>query len=265
MYVHSAGSGELESGRLRLHDVGRNVTWTLDSGRAGVARIALVHRRLFAPNKPATGVLHIAGHRGGEELVFRLSDPRYYAARSTVSYRAVPLTKGIRAASAAAAARQRFGAASLSVVPHASLASGDNGGHDCTTGLTNDTEYLLKVVAASKWDTDSWASTIPDGRIIGPNEAQDWESFGGWLRGCSNSATWTYVPGGFSANPPSVTFTVTTGYSWSSGWGNTCTSTDPQFYCVAQQNEAGLASWSICGPNPNFPQFCTPTPGRLGP
>jgi hypothetical protein len=266
MYMHSASSGELAGGRLTLHGVGHNVTWMLRNGRTGVDSISHVHGRLFAPKKPATALLHIAGHRGGEELAFRLSDPRYSAARRTVSYRAVALAKETRATSAptrvAAAAPQRFGAASLSVVPHASVATGDNGGRDCVTGLSNQTEYLLQVVSASNWDTDTWASPIPGGEILGPQGGQTWESWGGWLRGCSSTATWKYIPGGFSANPPSVTFTVSTGYQWGGDWGNSCTSSDPQYYCFAVQNQAGLGSWSICGPNPPFPQLCTATPAR---
>jgi hypothetical protein len=244
MFVHSADSGKLAGGRLTLHGVGRNVTWTTTSGRVGVARITRAHKRLFLPKKPATGTLHIAGQRGGEELAFRLSKPRYSARRRTVSYRAKSLVKRTAEASAAAAAPRRFGAASLSVVPHSSLASGDRG-HDCVTGLTNTTDYLLQASGGSKWDTDTWDWGFPTGAILGENDSQDWQSDGGLWRGCSNSATWTFVPGGFEPNPPSATFTVTTTYPWSDPWSNTCTSTNPQFTCQAYQNEAGLGSWWI--------------------
>jgi hypothetical protein len=83
MYVHSASSGELAGGRLTLHGVGRNVTWTTTGGRAGVARITRAHKRLFSPKTPATGTLHVAGQRGGEELAFRLSKPQRSSAGHT--------------------------------------------------------------------------------------------------------------------------------------------------------------------------------------
>ena len=89
MVVHSAKSGELKAGRLILGGVRGRVTWTGNDGRSGVVSVERVHRRLFVPGIPyATGLLHVAGHRGGDEPVFRLSRPRYSAARRTVSYRA---------------------------------------------------------------------------------------------------------------------------------------------------------------------------------
>jgi hypothetical protein len=118
VFVHSAKSGEYSGGRLTLHGVRRHVTWSHHSGRAGVTRVKHLHRRLFAPGAPAaTGTLHVAGHRGGDALTFKLSRPRHNHARRTVSYRAKPLGNGrfpSRAALAAAAARQ-FGTASLSI------------------------------------------------------------------------------------------------------------------------------------------------------
>jgi hypothetical protein len=118
IFVHSAKSGELGGGRLTLQGGGRRVTWAHRSGRSGVMAVRRMHRLVFSGAKPtATGTLHVAGHRGGQELTFRLSRPRYNAARGTVSY-AVRRMKGRlpgRAAGAAGMAR-RFGAASLSIV-----------------------------------------------------------------------------------------------------------------------------------------------------
>jgi hypothetical protein len=119
VFVHSATSGELSGGRLTLRGVGSRVTWAHSRGRSGVLRITRLHRRLFAPAKSAvTGALHLAGHRGGEEPTFRLSQPRHSATNGTVSYMAKPLNNKplpSRAARAAGAAVQ-FGAASLSIV-----------------------------------------------------------------------------------------------------------------------------------------------------
>ena len=118
VYVHSAASGELGGGRLTLRGVKPRVTWAHNSGRHGVMRVKLLHRRLFPRAKlAATGTLHVAGHRGGDELILKLSKPRYNRAGRTVSYRARPLNNKPlpnRAVRAAAAAR-RFGAASLSI------------------------------------------------------------------------------------------------------------------------------------------------------
>ncbi len=118
VYVHSAESGELGGGRLTLRGVGRRVTWAAHPGRFGVIGVRRLHRRLFSSGTPApVGTLHVAGHRGGEELVLRLSRPRSNVSRGTVSYRVKRLNKGRlprRAARAAGAAR-RFGSASLTI------------------------------------------------------------------------------------------------------------------------------------------------------
>ena len=119
VFVHSAKSGELGGGRLTLHGVSGRVTWAHNSGRSGVMKVRRLHRMLFsAKNATATGTLHVAGHRGGDELTFKLSRPRYNAARRAVSYKFKRLGDGrlpSRAAQTAGAPR-RFGPASLSMV-----------------------------------------------------------------------------------------------------------------------------------------------------
>jgi hypothetical protein len=118
-----------------------------------------LHRRLFLPGKPATGTLHVAGHRGGDELTFKLTRPRYNRARRTVSYKVKRVGNGSlpsRAAQAAGAAR-RFGAASLSIVPAPQVAAGDNGGNDCEVEIFNNGLYHLQAVSSSTWPTDNWA------------------------------------------------------------------------------------------------------------
>ena len=118
VFVHSAKSGELSGGRLTLLGVGPRVTWTHESGRSGTMAIKGMHRMLFAPTTPeATATLHVAGHRGGDEPTFKLSQPRYNRARHMASYQAKPLDKKSlpgRAGRAAQAART-FGAASLAI------------------------------------------------------------------------------------------------------------------------------------------------------
>ena len=118
VFVHSAESGKLSGGRLTLLGVRPRVTWTHESGRSGVMAVRQMHRMLFTPTSPeATATLHVAGHRGGDEPTFKLSDPRYNRARHTVSYKAKPLNNKTlpgRAVRAAATART-FGAASLTI------------------------------------------------------------------------------------------------------------------------------------------------------
>ena len=118
LFVHSAKSGQLGGGRLMLEGVTGRVSWAHDSGRAGTLAVRRMHRQLFSAGKPAaTGTLHVAGHRGGDELTLRLSKPRYNATRRMVSYAVRRITGRLpgRAAGAAGVAR-RFGAASLSIV-----------------------------------------------------------------------------------------------------------------------------------------------------
>jgi hypothetical protein len=118
LFVHSAQSGKLSGGRLTLLGVGPRVTWTHESGRSGVMAVKGMHRMLFAPTTPeATATLHVAGHRGGDEPTFKLSQPRYSRARHMVSYKAKPLNNKPlpgRAVRAAATART-FGPASLTI------------------------------------------------------------------------------------------------------------------------------------------------------
>jgi hypothetical protein len=243
LLLHSAASGELQGKRLTLRGVGRHVTWVHNGGRSGRVAIRRMHRRIFI--RTATGTLHVAGHRGGQEPAFRLSRPRYNAARKTVSYRVRRLNR-VRLPGRAAGPAQnasQFGAASLSIVPHAQVMGGDNGGNDCGIGLVNETGYGVQVTGSSKWDTDSWDPAIPGGQIVtshSQNQGRDlhafWQSDGGLWRGCSNTATWQLVvdPNDPTQAPPpaGVTFTFNISWPWGSGASNSCSSSNPQFYCI---------------------------------
>lgn len=244
--VHSAESGTLAGGRLTLHGVGRQVTWATNAGRSGVVPIRRLHRRLFLPGtSSATGTLHIAGQRGGEELALRLRQPRYNRARQTVSYRIKRLKKRSGPASGIRPGR-RFGAASLSMV--GSRLVGDNGGLDCRSTLETDVNYLWEASSEGKWPTDTWDQGIPFQDVIGGDaNSASWGSDGGLLRGCSVMGAWTIIP--WPDDPsrpvPSATVTVTTTYPWSGAYSNTCTVTNPAFTCQSVTNDAGSASWSI--------------------
>jgi hypothetical protein len=168
VFVQSAKSGKVGGGRLLLTGVSGRVSWATNSGRSGAISIRRLHRQLIRPRKPATGTLHIAGQRGGQELTFRLSRPRYNAARHTVAYRAKPLPKR-RAARAAGFRRpRRFGAASLSIIPHPTLmGASDPTVNTCSATITNLTSYELVADGSlfslvGKWDP-VFPATIPAG------------------------------------------------------------------------------------------------------
>jgi hypothetical protein len=141
LFVQSAKSGKLGGGRLVLAGVSGRVSWATNSGRSGVISLRRLHRRLIPRDKPATGTLHIAGQRGGRELAFRLSRPRYNPARHTVAYRAQPLAKR-RAARAAGFRRpRRFGAASLSIIPHPTLTGAFDPTVNSSLAIDNNSTY----------------------------------------------------------------------------------------------------------------------------
>ncbi len=261
LFTHSAKSGELGGGRLTLHGVRARVSWVMGDGSAGVVHVRRLHRRLFLPGKPATGTLHVAGHRGGDEPALRLSRPRYNRARRSVSYRVTRLNgRGVpRRTARAAQGTTQFGAASLSIVPQADLASGDNGGHDCPIGFVNETGYGVEAASESKWDTDTWDPGIPFQALVpshsklptGADTEIFWQSDGGFLRGCSNGGGWVLttdpnVP--TQAPPPAgVSFTLSYTYPWDGIPVKSCTSTDPQFTCVAS---TASNYWLLRGPVP---------------
>jgi hypothetical protein len=152
-----------------------------------------------------------------------------------VSYGAKRLNKrrppGRAARASQSGAVRRFGAASLSIVGAPQVTGGDNGGHDCSIALTNNTQYLFQESGESNWPSDTWDPGIPQGAYMDADDSLAWESDGGLFRGCQNSATWKIVPDPSDPTPPAATFTVTTTYPWTDPWSNTCTSSNPQFSC----------------------------------
>ena len=254
VFTHSAKSGELRGGRLTLRGVSRRVTAVTNAGRSGVVSVTRLRARLFGRGiPPATGTLHVAGDRGGDESTFSLSQPRYSASHHTVSYAAEPLnhrslpSRGARAAQSGAS--QQFGASSLSIVGAPQVAVGDYGGLDCSTTLTNNTSHWLGAAAEPNWPTDHWNPGIGYQATLEPLNygTITFVSDGGLLRGCSGGSIWVFVPSpeGDDPNPPMVSFTTTTTYHWDNTWSDTCVSSDPtDFPCLANgTNSAGNASW----------------------
>jgi hypothetical protein len=260
VFTHSAKSGEFRGGRLTLRGVSRRVTAGTNAGHSGVVSVTRLHARLFGSGiAPATGTLHVAGDRGGDESTFSLSRPRYRPSRHTVSYAAKPLnhrhvpSRGARAAQSGAA--QQFAAASLSIVPPPQVTLGDNGGLDCSTTLTNNTSHLLEAAAEPNWPTDTWNPGIPFQAQLTQlgTGTITFVSDGGFLRGCSGGSVWVFVPDPDTGdpNPPMVSFTTTTTYHWDNTWSDTCTSSDPQdFPCqtTTAYNGPGNATWSAYEP-----------------
>jgi hypothetical protein len=256
--THSAKSGEYKGGRLILRGVGGRVTYVIDSGKSGTVSVRRLHRRLFLPGAPATATLHVAGLRGGDEPTFRLTKPRYSAARRTVSYRAKPLDNrplpGRAARASGLKGPRTFGAASLSILGHPRLGGGDNGGHNCETRFANLTDgevngpkargNPIQLVSSQQWDTDDWAPAPPSDLVFQWGSDVDFISEGGFLRGCAQSTVWHFVPMCIvnEGCGPDGTFTISVEWDWT--WVAplySCTSSNPQFKCV----EAYPGAWKL--------------------
>ena len=105
---------------MTLRGVSGRARYVTDAGRSGTVSLGRLHRRVFLPGKPPTGLLHIAGR--GHDLVFRLSKPRYIPARGTASYTVKPLSAATRRQAPVA-----FGDASLTILPNHKLGGGGVG------------------------------------------------------------------------------------------------------------------------------------------
>jgi hypothetical protein len=260
--VHSAESGKLAGGGLTLYGVGRKVTVTTNAGRSPVVRVKTMHRRLFSPRTPATGTLHVDGHHGGDEPTFRLSRPRYNAARRTVAYRAKPLNN--KPLPRAAATVRRFGAASLTIAPHAAVMGGDYGGNDCYNQFINETGYGMQFQSANKQPGDTWDEDSPpvQGLVISDTtndqghldglDSWGWESDGALWSGCANDTVWALIvdpddPQGH-VPPPNVTIGFFLSWPWTYG---------PSFGCRIQNNPGFTCTQDSSGTfhvnNPNRP------------
>lgn len=254
IFTHSAKGGELRGGRLILRGVSRHVSWVTVGGHAGVLAVRHLHRRHFTPGAAATGTLHVAGHRGGDEPAFRLSRPRYIASRRTVSYRARPLNnrtlpgRGGRAARAAGGVQSEFGAASLSMVGTAQVAA-PVGNYVCATRFENDIPGMtLEFEGALKVPEDDW-NPAPGGSVASGGNAY-WASSGtppsdgssppaGTVR-CKNAAAWRL------ASNPEVEFVFTTlrGAKSEAPTGD-CYSTNTSFTCRQVSTSDGVITWKL--------------------
>jgi hypothetical protein len=200
VFVQSAKSAKLGGGRLVLGGVSGRVSWATNSGRAGVISVRRLHRRLIRPGKPATGTLHIAGRRGGQELAFRLSRPRYNPTRDTVAYRAQLLAKR-RAAQAVGFRRpRRFGAASLSIIPHPALmGTSEQGGPTCSVTIDNQTDSDLTANPSTDFQLIGTWDPAPPSLIkvtaeTHPPRPPTWAAVGPVGGRCLNAGTFT-MPG----------------------------------------------------------------------
>jgi hypothetical protein len=241
---HSAKSGELSGGRLVLRGVSGRATYVTGTGRAGTVPVRRLHRRLFQPGKPATGALNPAGYRGGEAPTFRLSQPRYNASRRTVSYGAKPLGREPLPRRAARAPR-RFGAASLSIVPHPTLATGGSGGNDCQAmiefpGIWH-SETSLSLQSSSNWDTDTWIESPP--QYLEQGDEAEVSSEGGLGRGCHFETVW--VTQGQGVDGPYSTFTIDVTWPWTQLPSSTCTPSNTDAWVCRRADSGGEITWVI--------------------
>jgi hypothetical protein len=249
MFVLSAASGELRGGALTLRGVGRRVTWTTHAGNAGVVSAARLHRRLFLRGLPAaTGTLRVAGQRPGSEPTFRLRRARYDVSGRRVRYRVNRLSKRSGRGRVARASQRpapgRFGPATLSIVHAPSAVGGSSwGGKVCATQVgVYQGIYALQALDSMKWDTDTWNPDIPHGEV---DTWFSWESDGGFLRGCSNSAVFQLAPDPDDPlPPPRVAIEITTSWPWWENLGSDCDSTDPRFFCEQVPSQDAVV-WRI--------------------
>jgi hypothetical protein len=196
-FTHSAKRGELRGGRLILHGVAPRVHTEYQDGRTDRVLVRRLHARLFAPGKPATGKLR---HSGGDKSAFRLSRPRYSAAKRTVSYRAKPLDQS--------SVPRRFGRASLAIVGHPEVALT---GQTCVQTVVNYTGWSWKVSAESNSGTDSW-DPDPSGDVLGTTLGSlslVFRSVSPFARGCWYNVTLQVV--GYD---PDITATFSSSVSW---------------------------------------------------
>jgi hypothetical protein len=241
---HSAKGGELDGGRLTLRGVSGRAAYATSGGSSGKLSVRRLHRRMFLARKPATGTLRVAGQRG-DDRKFKLSKPRYNAARHTVSYRAKPVTKKRSSGAAARAAGipvGSFGAASLSIVPHPTVASGTYGGNDCDMQIYNDGSFLpveMGLDSSSQWENSQWFHAPAN---IDPNSWAHVQSVASLSRGCSFSATWDRMPGG---NLPSTTITVVVTWPWGQLPTTTCTPSNTAQYSCTRADGDGQIRWKI--------------------
>ena len=137
-------------------------------------------------------------------------------------------------------------------------------------GLVNETGYGVQAASESNWDTDTWDPGIPFNALVpshsklptGADTELFWQSDGGFLRGCSNTGVWvlTVDPNDPSqvVPPAGVSFTLTITSPWSGLPVRSCTSTNPQFYCVASSGAYWLLPRAV-------PAGCRATTVASGP
>ena len=235
-----------------------------------------VHKGVFLPGRPATGVLHVEEQHGGDEPSFKLSRPRYSAARRTVSFKARRLN-GKRLSPGAAGAAEiartpsrpgtrsqtrsslTFGRSSLTVNSRPTVVPAPADGNRCEAFLENRAgavpDVVFSATAFSAWDTDSWIEYPPQDNHAPPPPGVDqfggvapgydgqWSSQGGNLRGCHNEATFGLTQNG-DKSPGS--FTIQVSRPWGQLPSSTCEVSDPvyKFKCTRDDRNGNII-WLI--------------------
>ena len=239
----SASSGELAGGRLTLHGVGPDVTWTATAGRWGVAPIARAHRFMFSPKAPATGTLHVAGHRGGDEPTFKLSRPRLQR----------PPADGQLPGQAA---QQQ------ALAPPRRACGGKGGGASLRGRVAIDRPALDG--GQPRQLLHDVCERHQDSAPVGIRHQDAYRQLGQRLvpaqgRLCTSSPT-AATPGSRTASGAElwqlrhlqdrryVGHDLLQHVQDGSGYSNTCTSTNQQFVCTNEFDKPGYAEWNIVPP-----------------
>jgi hypothetical protein len=131
---------------------------------------------------------------------------------------------------------RRFGAASLSIVPHARVTGGDNGGNDCEAQIVAMSDVQMNLQSYSNWDTDSWADGSPPFSLRS-NQNVFVESDGGTGRGCHFETVWSTYGG--------ATITIDVTWPWTQLPSSTCTVSNPQAFSCTRADSGGEITWVI--------------------
>ena len=137
-----------------------------------------------------------------------------------------------------------FDAASQTATPVASAAGLD--GRHCETLVSVGSRTELRLVSASRWETDSWADR-PPAQIGGPGArpVAKWSTQGGLLRGCHNDARYDWYEVGKAGRRGSIDFSIS--YHWDGTFTFSCTASGESLPCRGGGHR-GTVSFQVHSP-----------------
>ena len=121
-----------------------------------------------------------------------------------------------------------FAAVPQPATPVASAAGLD--GNRCETLVAVGSRTELRLVSASRWETDSWADR-PPAQIGGPGAraVAKWSTHGGFARGCGNNARYDWFEVGKAGRRGSIDFSVA--YHFDGTFNFSCTTSGERLPC----------------------------------